>query len=81
MLSPVAVLLAALYPFAKRVLSLPQSVLGIAFGWGVIMAWAAATTHLSLSSWLLYAATILGGHGLDKKYWRKDRHYDHRKGG
>jgi len=80
MLSPVAVLLAALYPFAKRVLSLPQSVLGIAFGWGVIMAWAAATTHLSLSSWLLYAATICWAIAYDTIYALQDRHDDLRIG-
>src|SRR5262249_20696758 len=33
LLSPVALLLAALYPFAKRVVHVPQAVLGIAFGW------------------------------------------------
>jgi len=38
MLSPVAILLAALYPFAKRVVHLPQAVLGIAFGCGTIIA-------------------------------------------
>ena len=42
LLSPIAILLAGLYPFAKRVIHVPQAILGIAFGWGTIMAWTAS---------------------------------------
>src|SRR5690242_7690920 len=47
-LAPVAVVLAAVYPFAKRVISLPQAMLGLAFGWGTIMAWTAQTGTIGL---------------------------------
>lgn len=79
-LSPIAVLLAALYPFAKRVLALPQAVLGIAFGWGVIMAWAAATNGVAVSAWLLYAATICWAIAYDTIYALQDREDDMRIG-
>lgn len=79
-LSPVAVLLAAVYPFSKRVLALPQAVLGIAFGWGVIMAWAAATHSVPLLAWLLYAATVCWAVAYDTIYALQDREDDLRIG-
>ncbi len=80
LLSPVAVLLAAVYPFAKRVLPLPQAVLGVAFGWGVIMAWAAARGTLDLQAWLLFAATIAWAVAYDTVYALQDRTDDQRVG-
>lgn len=79
-LSPVAVILAAIYPFSKRILPLPQAVLGIAFGWGVIMAWAAATHSVLLPAWLLYAATICWAVAYDTIYAIQDREDDLRIG-
>jgi 4-hydroxybenzoate polyprenyltransferase len=79
-LCPVAVLLAAIYPFSKRVLALPQAVLGIAFGWGVIMAWAAATQSVPLPAWLLYGATICWAVAYDTIYAIQDREDDLRIG-
>lgn len=79
-LSPVAVLLAAIYPFSKRILPLPQAVLGIAFGWGVIMAWAAATHSVPLAAWLLYAAAICWAVAYDTIYALQDREDDLRIG-
>ena len=79
-LSPIAVLLAAIYPFSKRFLPLPQAVLGIAFGWGVIMAWAAATHSVPLPAWLLYAATICWAIAYDTIYALQDREDDLRIG-
>lgn len=79
-LSPVAVLLAVIYPFSKRVVPLPQAVLGIAFGWGVIMAWAAATQSVPLVAWLLYAATICWAIAYDTIYALQDREDDLRIG-
>lgn len=56
MLSFVGVALAASYPFVKRISSLPQFYLGIAFGWSIPMAWAAQTGTLSsLAGWLMLA--------------------------
>jgi 4-hydroxybenzoate polyprenyltransferase len=79
-LSPVAVVLAAIYPFTKRIFPLPQAVLGIAFGWGVIMAWAAATHSVPLPAWLLYAATVCWAVAYDTIYALQDREDDLRIG-
>lgn len=79
-LSPIAILLAAIYPFAKRTVPLPQAVLGMAFGWGVIMAWAAATHTVPLPAWLVYAATICWAIAYDTIYALQDRDDDLRIG-
>ncbi|WP_447986365.1 4-hydroxybenzoate octaprenyltransferase [Nitrospira sp. Nam74] len=79
-LSPVAVLLAVLYPFSKRLFPLPQAVLGIAFGWGVIMAWAATTSDVPLPAFLLYASTICWAIAYDTIYALQDRDDDLRIG-
>jgi len=80
LLSPVALALAALYPFAKRVIALPQAILGMAFGWGVIMAWAAVRDDLDTPVWFLYAATICWAVGYDTIYSLQDREDDARIG-
>src|SRR5581483_3845751 len=79
-LGSVAFLLAAAYPFAKRVFALPQAVLGAAFGWGVIMAWAAVQERLPASAWLLYGATVCWAIGYDTVYAIQDRKDDARIG-
>ena len=79
-LSPIAILLAAIYPFAKRIVPLPQAVLGMAFGWGVIMAWAAATHTVPLPAWLVYTATICWAIAYDTIYALQDRDDDLRIG-
>ncbi len=79
-LSPVAVLLAWLYPFAKRVIQIPQAMLGIAFGWGVIMAWAAVRGAIELPAWVVFAATICWAIGYDTIYALQDMDDDRRIG-
>jgi len=59
MLSFVAVLLAVLYPFMKRYTYLPQLFLGLAFSWGIPMAFSAQTSTIPNIVWLLYSANIL----------------------
>lgn len=80
LLSPVALLLAALYPFSKRILPLPQAVLGIAFGWGVVMAWAAARGTLEPQAWLLFGGAIAWAVAYDTIYALQDREDDQRVG-
>lgn len=80
LLSPVAVLLAAAYPFAKRFVQLPQMVLGVAFGWGVIMAWAAVRNSVEPQAWLLFAGTVCWAVGYDTIYALQDREDDARVG-
>ena len=72
LLSPIAVLLAALYPFAKRVIHVPQAMLGIAFGWGSVMAWAASRGAIEGPAWCLFAATICWAIGYDTIYALQD---------
>jgi 4-hydroxybenzoate polyprenyltransferase len=79
-LSPVAVGLAALYPFSKRWIHIPQAMLGIAFGWGTIMAWAAVREHLDFSAWLLFGATAAWAIGYDTIYAVQDVEDDRRVG-
>lgn len=79
-LAPVAVLLSALYPFCKRVIHIPQAVLGIAFGWGAIMAWAASRGTIDTPAWLLFAATVAWAIAYDTIYALQDRDDDRRIG-
>ncbi|MBM4132297.1 MAG: 4-hydroxybenzoate octaprenyltransferase [Nitrospira sp.] len=80
LLSPMAFLLAVLYPFSKRFVQIPQAVLGIAFGWGAVMAWAAVRNHLDFPVWFLYAGTICWALGYDTIYALQDRDDDERIG-
>ena len=80
MLSPVAVLLAALYPFAKRFIHLPQAVLGITFGWGTIMAWTASRGRIETAAWFIFAATVCWAIAYDTIYALQDMEDDRRIG-
>lgn len=80
MLSPGALLLAILYPLSKRLVAVPQAVLGIAFGWGVVMAWAAARQAIEWPAWFLYGATICWAIGYDTIYALQDIEDDRRIG-
>ncbi len=79
-LSPIALLLAAVYPFAKRVLPIPQAVLGIAFGWGTIMAWTASRGALDMPAWFIFAATACWAVAYDTIYALQDAEDDRRIG-
>jgi 4-hydroxybenzoate polyprenyltransferase len=72
-LSLVAVLLAAVYPFLKRYTNLPQIVLGAAFSWGIPMAFAAQRGELPAALWLLYTGNLLWTVAYDTKYAMVDR--------
>jgi len=80
LISPIAILLAALYPFAKRVIHIPQAMLGIAFGWGTIMAWTASRGTIEAPAWCLFAATVCWAIGYDTIYALQDREDDRRIG-
>ncbi|MFQ5507967.1 MAG: 4-hydroxybenzoate octaprenyltransferase [Leptospirillia bacterium] len=64
--------LAVLYPFTKRFVSIPQAFLGIAFGWGAFMAWAAVRNEIALTPALLFAATICWAIAYDTIYAIQD---------
>lgn len=52
-------LFAIIYPYLKRITHLPQVGLGIAFSWGIPMAFAAVTEGVPAHAWLLFAAAVL----------------------
>ena len=76
LLSLIAVLLAAIYPFMKRVTHLPQVFLGAAFGWSVPMAFAAQTGTVPQIAWLMFLATLLWATAYDSLYAMVDREDD-----
>lgn len=78
--APIAVLLATLYPFCKRWIHIPQAVLGLAFGWGTIMAWAAVRGQLDAPVWCLFGATAAWAVAYDTIYALQDRDDDQRIG-
>jgi 4-hydroxybenzoate polyprenyltransferase len=78
LLSVAALAIAASYPYAKRVFPLPQAYLGIAFGFGIPMAYAAIQDRLPLESWLLLAANVCYAFAYDTEYAMVDRDDDAR---
>jgi 4-hydroxybenzoate polyprenyltransferase len=68
--------IAATYPFSKRFFALPQLYLGIAFGFGIPMAYAVIQERLPAESWLLLAANIGYAFAYDTEYAMVDRDDD-----
>lgn len=75
-LSLIALLLAACYPFMKRITQLPQLVLGAAFGWAIPMAFAAEINQLPPLCWWLFAANLAWTVAYDTFYAMVDRDDD-----
>ncbi len=75
-LSLPALLIAITYPFTKRFFALPQAYLGIAFGFGIPMAFAAQVHGLPLLAWLLLGANICWTLAYDTEYAMVDRDDD-----
>jgi 4-hydroxybenzoate polyprenyltransferase len=75
-LSVVALFLAASYPFTKRFLAVPQAYLGIAFGFGIPMAFAAQLYTVPPLAWVMLAANIFWAIGYDTCYAMVDREDD-----
>ena len=71
---------AGFYPFAKRVFSAPQLVLGVAFSWGVPMAYAALSDLLDPQLWILWPLTFLWVVVYDTIYAMVDRDDDEKIG-
>ena len=76
LLSVPAVFLAASYPFTKRFLAIPQAYLGIAFGFGIPMAFAAQQDNVPLVAWLLLIANVFWAIAYDTAYAMVDRDDD-----
>ena len=76
LLSVVALFLAASYPLTKRFLAVPQAYLGIAFGFGIPMAFAAQLYTVPPLAWVMLAANIFWAIGYDTCYAMVDREDD-----
>ena len=76
LLSLVGAALAACYPFMKRITHLPQVFLGVAFAWGIPMAFAAQTNTLPAICWWLMLANIFWVIAYDTMYAMADKEDD-----
>ncbi len=75
-LSFAAVFLAASYPFTKRFFAVPQAYLGVAFGFGIPMAYAAQLDFIPAEAWLLMLANVFWAIAYDTEYAMVDREDD-----
>lgn len=75
-LALIGAMLAMVYPFTKRYLHFPQLFLGLAYAWGVPMAFAAVLGYVPLSGWILYVAALLWPIAYDTMYAMVDRSDD-----
>lgn len=79
-LSFAALFLAASYPFTKRFLVIPQAYLGVAFGFGIPMAFAAINNYIPPLAWQLLLANVFWAIAYDTEYAMVDRTDDHKIG-
>ncbi|MES2148195.1 MAG: 4-hydroxybenzoate octaprenyltransferase [Pseudomonadota bacterium] len=75
-LSVAAVFIAASYPYFKRFFAIPQAYLGIAFGFGIPMAFAAVQGSVPSVAWWLLAANVFWAVAYDTEYAMVDRDDD-----
>ncbi|MBK7899501.1 MAG: 4-hydroxybenzoate octaprenyltransferase [Azonexus sp.] len=75
-----AIFLAASYPFTKRFFALPQAYLGVAFGFGIPMAYAAHLGEVLPEAWWLLLANVFWAVAYDTEYAMVDRDDDVRIG-
>ncbi len=80
LLALVGAFLAVTYPFIKRFLSIPQLYLGLSFGWGIPMAFAAELGRVPRVAWLLFLANLLWVTVYDTLYAMVDRDDDRKIG-
>ncbi|QYF94430.1 4-hydroxybenzoate octaprenyltransferase [Massilia sp. PAMC28688] len=75
-LSVAAVIIAGSYPYFKRFFAIPQAYLGIAFGFGIPMAFAAVQNTVPMVAWLLLLANVFWAVAYDTEYAMVDRDDD-----
>ena len=80
LLSIAALFLAATYPLTKRFLAIPQAYLGVAFGFGIPMAFAAINNHIPALAWWLLLANVFWAVAYDTEYAMVDRDDDQKIG-
>ena len=71
-----ALLVAILYPFTKRFFAMPQAVLGIAFNFGIVIAFAAVRGEVPAMAWLLWLGNLFWVLAYDTEYAMVDRDDD-----
>ncbi len=71
-----SVVIVAIYPLMKRVTYWPQAVLGLAFNWGALVGWTAATSTLTAPAIALYAAGVFWTLAYDTIYAHQDKDDD-----
>ena len=71
-----AVLFTILYPFTKRFFAMPQAFLGIAFNFGIVIAFAAVTGEVNATAWTLWLANMFLVLAYDTEYAMVDRDDD-----
>ena len=76
LLSFAALFLAVLYPFCKRFFAIPQLILGLAFNFGIFMAFSAIENQIPLEAWIFYLSTICWTIAYDTIYALADRDFD-----
>lgn len=76
LLAVVGAVLIIVYPFIKRIISVPQLVLGAAFAWAIPLAFAAQTEAIPEIAWLLFAVTVIWAVIYDTMYAMVDREDD-----
>ena len=72
-LSVPALFLAASYPFTKRFFAIPQAYLGIAFGFGIPMSFAAIVGEVPAAAWIMLLANVFWAVAYDTEYAIVDR--------
>lgn len=75
-LAVVAAILAGSYPFFKRFFAIPQAYLGIAFGFGIPMAFAAVRNEIPMVAWWLLLANVFWTIAYDTEYALVDKEDD-----
>lgn len=80
LLAVVGAVLTVLYPFIKRFVSVPQFVLGLAFGWAIPMAFAAQTGEVPELAWLIFGTAVIWAVIYDTFYAMVDREDDRKIG-
>lgn len=76
LLSVVALFLAATYPLTKRFLAIPQAYLGLAFGFGIPMAFSAVNDYIPPLAWWLLLANVFWAMAYDTQYAMVDKDDD-----
>ncbi len=71
-----ALFVAASYPYTKRFFAIPQAYLGVAFGFGIPMAFAAQTGTVPALAWIMLLANIFWAIAYDTEYAMVDRNDD-----